>query len=43
MGIDGVKFIEKCVESSAANADWVTMKQPGLTMGTYKNTQKSTA
>lgn len=26
MGIDGVKFIEKCVESSAANADWVTME-----------------
>ncbi|MFW2367757.1 MAG: Gfo/Idh/MocA family protein [Desulforhopalus sp.] len=26
MGIDGVKFIEKCVESSAANAAWVTMK-----------------
>lgn len=26
MGIDGVKFIEKCVESSAANAAWVIMK-----------------
>ena len=25
MGIDGVKFIEKCVESSAGNAAWVTM------------------
>jgi predicted dehydrogenase len=26
MGIDGVRFIEKCVESSAANAAWVVMK-----------------
>jgi predicted dehydrogenase len=26
MGIAGVKFIEKCVESSAANAAWVIMK-----------------
>ncbi len=25
MGIDGVKFIEKCVESSADNAAWVSM------------------
>ncbi len=25
MGIDGVKFIEKCVESSAANAAWVSI------------------
>lgn len=25
MGIEGVKFIEKCVESSADNAAWVTM------------------
>jgi predicted dehydrogenase len=26
MGVDGVRFIEKCVESSAANAAWVIMK-----------------
>ncbi len=26
MGISGVRFIEKCVESSQANAAWVTMK-----------------
>lgn len=26
MGIDGVRFIEKCVESSDANAAWVVMK-----------------
>ncbi len=26
MGVDGVRFIEKCVESSAANAAWVSMK-----------------
>jgi predicted dehydrogenase len=25
MGIDGVKFIEKCVESSASNVAWVSM------------------